>query len=216
MSPHERIYSYQFESSNISLHLKDKNQTRRWWGWFPSSLLHRLEPAPCSPPRSGIVISNSPHVNTTQNIVIAGSSFLWILLIKSLTRQRHQKTPEPQLLPDEDIQKCQLEPSNPGLLQPPWNIDLGHLVLTITITMAVTTTTKKLWQQQTIVVTTTNNSCDNNKKRTISPALTAASRMVIAWSGNSSWSHNAHLHPGLLHLFRKDLKVLQGIFRKLN
>ena len=36
---------------------KDKNQTRRWWGWFPSSLLHHLEPAPCSPPRCGIVIS---------------------------------------------------------------------------------------------------------------------------------------------------------------
>ena len=45
---------------------------------------------------------------------------MWIIL-----RQRHQEPPEPQLLPDEDIQKCQLEPSNPGLLQPPWNIDLG-------------------------------------------------------------------------------------------
>ena len=143
-----------------------------------------------------------------QNIVITGSSLLWILLTESLTRQRHQKTPEPQLLPDEDIQKCQLEPSNPGLLQPPWNIDLGDGGGHNNNNNGCDNNNKK-------IVTTTNNSGDNNKKRTISPALTAASRMVIAWSGNSSRSHNAHLHPGLLHLFKKDLKVLQCISRKL-
>ena len=133
---------------------------------------------------------------------------MWILLIKSLTRQRHQKTPELQLLPDEDIQKCQLEPSNPGLLQPPWNIDLGDGGGQNNSNNGCDNNNNKFG-------TTTNNSCDNNKKRTISPALTAASRMVIAWSGNSSRSHNAHLHPGLLHLFKKDLKVLQCISRKL-
>ena len=213
MSPHERIYSYQFEGSNFSLHLKDKNQTRRWWGWFPSSLLHRLEPAPCSPPRCGIVISSSPHKNTMQNIVRALSRKLILVdpFEAKTSKFTWAATTSGRRHPEVSAGTQQPRPAATSLEH--WSWSFGAQ---ITITMAVTTTTKNFWQQQTIVVTTTNNSCDNNKKRTISPALTAASRMVIAWSGNSSRSHNAHLHPGLLHLFRKDLKVLQGIFRKLN